>query len=334
MRVGNPESVRSFLAAALILVTAPAAAAAPLGAPRDLRVARPADLRPHPGARTELWELLAVDPRTRRTLSVRMRRAPGLEEVDVFASGGPGHSLRLAQTFQRGGDPRFSGPGGTTTLSRGGLTMTGPEASGRVTLHGARPGPAARGWSLGPAARPAGEVPTGLSWSVPVGPGTLRGELRLGAETLRVDGWRASVEHVWGSFDLTDRAWEYWDAYTVHGRRGEAWIAFGLNRTDTATGPGARDAQWLGVLGRVAGGRTRVCRPRVHRRRWAPAIDEHPGARELRARCGRLRVTLREVRDETTLWADDHVGFFEHADHARASGGGIGFGRHRGHPFG
>ena len=320
----------------LLLALAPTAMAAPIGAPREVRVARAADLRPSPSARTEIWELLAVDPRTRRTLAVRLRRAPGHDEaaVSVFGGGARAHAVRLAQNPQPGASVRFSGPGGTTTLSPRSLAMQDTQAAGRLTLQGARPGPAARGWSLGPAVRyPSGnEVPTGMSWSVPVATGVLRGEMRVEDETIRLDGWRATVEHVWGSFDLTDPAWEYWDAYTVHGRRGEAWVAFGLNRTDTVTGPGARDAQWLGVLGRVAGGRTRVCRPAVHRRRWTFPLDEHASARELRARCGRMRVTLREVRDDTFLWADDYVGFFEHADHAQASGRGIGFGRHRGHP--
>jgi hypothetical protein len=119
------------------------------------------------------------------------------------------------------------------------------------------------------------------------------------------------------------------NAYTIHQRRGGASLAFGLNRSDTLTGPGARDAQWLGVLARVrAGGRTRICRPVVHRRRWrSGSIDSLPFALDLRARCRGMRVAFRSLGViPPVLWGAVGLGFYEYARPATATatGGGRG----------
>jgi hypothetical protein len=340
--VATLRSMRLAIAAVLVALTWPAAAAAatPIGAPAEVRVSRPADERPHPTARTEIWELFAVDPKTRRVLTVRLRRAPLLDTAEVTLGGGGGEprGADLGQTFQRATGPlvRFSGPGGTTTVSRRrgriSMTLTGSVVTGRLALQRARPGAFARGWSFGPAVRgPEGrQVPTGMSLNVPVATSTLKGRVTVGGETVRLDGWRASLEHVWGSFDLEEGTWAYWDAYTVHTRGGGAWLAFGVNRSETLTGPGARDGQYLGVLTQVSPRGTRVCRPVVHRRRWTSGYFQTPYGRELRARCGGLRVTLRELDDKVFLPGDSSNHYFQDVDHAQASRRGVGTGRHIG----
>ncbi len=316
----------------------PATAAAQIGAPREVRVSRPSDERPRPSAYNELWELLATNPRTGATLALRLRRAPDHQLVAISV-GGPGREplgLELPQTFQRGGRAlvRFSGTGGTTKLTRRGnrvgVTLDAPEASGRFSLNRTRPGAYARGWRLGPASRGEREVQTDLSLNVPVATSTLRGSVRIGGETVRLDGWRGSLEHVWGAVHLYEGPYAYWDAYTVHGRRGTAWLAFGLNRGETITGPGAMDAQWLGVLTRVTARGVRVCRPTVHRRAWTFGYRSTPFAQELRARCGGMRVRLRDVPD-SLLPVGEGVGyFFQLVYRSRAGGRGAGLGRHRG----
>lgn len=149
---------------------------------------------------------------------------------------------------------------------------------------------------------------------------------------MRLDGWRASLEHVWGRFLFVDQAWGAGNAFTIHRRGSGAALAFGLNRSDTATGPGARDAQWLGVLAVVDRRRTRICRPTVHRREWVPGgLSGHtPYARELQARCGRTAITFRQL-GPPGLWGGDSIGFYQYAGVATASGGGTGIAGPFGH---
>ena len=65
----------------------------------------------------------------------------------------------------------------------------------------------------------------------------------------------------------------------------------GLDRTDTITGPGARDAQWHGLLARVGSRGVRVCRPRIDRRKWSLLYPEFTQwATRLRSRCGGQRL--------------------------------------------
>lgn len=267
----------------------------------------------------------------------RLRRAPGEQSVQVSLgrAGAPPAGASLAQRQEGATRPlvRFSGEGGTTTITRPRgrmtLTLTGPEISGRIAMRAARPGPFARGWRLGPAYRGEREVPTSMSLDVPVATSTLRGSVRIGGETTRLDGWRASLEHVWGSTNVYGGPWHSWDAYTVHGRGGTAWLAFGLDHSQTSTGPGAIDAQWLGVLTRVTPRGVRVCRPSVHRRRWTSGHWQSPYGQVLHARCGRLRVTLRDLPKLAPV--GESVGFlFQDVHRARAGRRGAGLGRHRG----
>ena len=116
-----------------------------------------------------------------------------------------------------------------------------------------RPGPFAGPWRLGSAFRYPQEraEPVEVNYNVPVGSGRVAGSVEVLGRRIDLDGWRGSWEHVWGSFEYEDDNWRFWDAYSVQMRGGGAWIAFGLNRSDTVLGPGSRDAQWLGVLARV-----------------------------------------------------------------------------------
>jgi len=315
----------------LALLAALALAAPPIGAPEVVRVARPGDEHQHPRALTEWWQIAAVGPGTTDALRIRLSRGSRMGGVDVTARS-LGWSARLAQTLDTSRRDRLTASGieGTTTLRRTGggweLTITGPLVSGQLTLERARPGPTALRWRLGDQLRWPRYEPVDMSWSAPAATSRVTGSLTVGGTPLRLDGWRASLEHMWGRFNVDDDAWEFMNAFTVHQRRGGATLAFGVNRSDTTTGPGARDAQWLGVLARVTGGRTRICRPAVHGRRWRTgAIDSLPYALDLRARCGGMRAAFRSLGTiPTVLWGADGLGFFEYARPATATGGGRG----------
>jgi hypothetical protein len=149
---------------------------------------------------------------------------------------------------------------------------------------------------------------------MPIARSRARGAITVGGETIRVDGWRATYEHWWGRIALWWGVYDYWDTWTVH-RRGATWVAFGLNRPDTITGAGARDAMWLGVLARATAGGTVVCRPRIHRSKWllGGSFGIIPvAAGRLSARCARLRATFtageeqRVVEPYLAEWEDIH----------------------------
>jgi hypothetical protein len=106
-------------------------------------------------------------------------------------------------------------------------------------------------------------------------------------------GWLGSYEHGWGDIDLGDPDWNHWDEHVVH-LPSATWVLFGLNRTETNTGPGARDAMWLGVLARVTRGGIRACRAHIRRPRWHDRFGMF-WPLEAHARCGRLRATFREA---------------------------------------
>ena len=113
-----------------------------------------------------------------------------------------------------------------------------------------------------------------------------------------VDGWRGSYEHSWGDILPGDVEWDYLDSAIVHGKPGQAWVARGLNRTDTVTGPGARDAQWLGLIARVNRGHIKICRPRIDRRGWLFTYPDFAmWDTRLRARCGGISICLRDRRE-------------------------------------
>jgi len=324
-------------ALAALALAVPAEAAQPLGAPESVRLARAADAHSRPAASTQWWQLAAVDPRSRAALRIRLWGGLTPRGVDVAVT--PLRwSGRLGEHLVAHGRrwPTWSGVDGTSALRRAGrrwrITMSGPRVSGRLTLTRPRRGPAGLRWRLGAEPRQRGFEPVALSWSALAATSRLRGGLTVDGVPVRFDGWRASLEHVWGRFTLIDRAWEYGNSFIVHRRGGGAALAFGVNRTDTVTGPGARDGQWLGVLARVGRRRTRVCRPTVRRRDWAPtSIGWMPYARQLRARCGNLRIAFRAREPVRHLWGGTGVGHYEHAWSASATGGGPGIGWAFGH---
>jgi hypothetical protein len=328
VRLALPAALIGALALAL---ASSATAAPPVGAPEVVRVARAGDEHQRPRALTEWWQIAAIGPGTTDALRIRISRGWRIGGVDVTARS-LGWSARLGQTLDTS-EPRnvhATGTEGTTTLRRirGGweLTMAGPLVSGRLVLERARPGPTALRWRLGEQLRWPRYVPVDMSWSALAATSRVTGSLTVGGTPIVLDGWRASLEHVWGRFNVDDDAWEFLNAFTIHQRRGGATLAFGLNRSDTTTGPGARDAQWLGVLARVRDGRTRLCRPIVHRRRWrSGAIDSLPYALDLRARCGGMRVAFRSLGTiPPVLWGATGLGFYEYSRPATATGGGRG----------
>ena len=314
------------------LATAPAAspAARPIGAPEVVRLARAGDEHQRPRALTEWWELVALDPRTGTALRVRIARGHRVEGVEIIARS-LNRVMRLGQIPDTS-RPRLvtaTGVEGTTTLRRDGrgwrLALSGERVSGTLRLARVRRGPTGLHWRLGETTylRPRRKRVT-LNWSSLVATSRVTGALTLEGRRLQLDGWHASLEHVWGRFTVEDPAWAHASTFVVHRRGGSAAIAFGLNRTDTMTGFGARDAQWLGVLARVGRRGARVCRPTVHRRRWTyEGIAWHDYARTLRARCGGMRITFR-APGRDALYGSRGIGHYEYAWPARATGGGRG----------
>src|SRR3954470_6057811 len=209
---GNQAFMRPLAFALAVLLATPAAAApggAPLGAPGTLRVSRAADERAHPRARTEAWELQAVDPRTRRAGLIRLRHAESFPSAVVTVPDPAGVQRRLEPdlVFRAGGrrGARFTGPGGSASVTWPGrrimLELHDPEVSGRLTLSG-HPGPLATGWNLGEALRypqQRAERVT-VAYNVPVAAGRVRGRLRVLGRTLRLTGWRGAFEPILGSF--------------------------------------------------------------------------------------------------------------------------------------
>lgn len=334
-----PPAALSTVAAALAVAAPVSAAAAPaapaatprIGAPEVVRLARAGDERRRPRALTEWWSLAALDPRTGRAVRIRLARGQEIEGVDV-SSASLAWSIRLAQQLAtaRRRSVRATGVEGTTVLRRAGrgwrLSLSGPRVSGSLRLSRVRRGPAALRWRLGEddIFRPRWER-VDLSWSSLAATSRLSGSLTVKGRRVRLDGWRASLEHVWGRFTVYDHAWAYWNTFAVHRRGGGAAIAFGLNRSDTLLGPGAHDAQFLGVLARVGRRGTRVCRPTVNRRRWVNVgFDFQPYARILRARCGGMRIVFRTRADPTLLWGEQYLGHYQYAEPATATGGGRG----------
>jgi hypothetical protein len=326
MRLLAPAAI-----AAVLLAPAAAQGAPPLGAPEVVRVARATDAQPRPGSLTEWWELAAVHPRTREAMRVRFTRSTRVPTLQVAFTSLDWRDQLWQELVPRGaGVVSSAGPEGTAKLHREGrhwrLTMTGPRVKGRLTLRRPRPGATGLRWRLGEELRsPPRWERVGLSWSTLVATSRVTGTLTVEGRRVRFRGWRGSLEHVWGAFQMIGDAWDLANAFIVHRRGGGAAVVFGLNG-QTATGPGAIDAQWLGVLA-VAGRRgTAVCRPVVHRRDWSlgGGLGGHPSyARTLRARCGRTRITFREL-GRPGLWGGDWLGFYHYASLATATGGGLG----------
>jgi hypothetical protein len=318
---------RAPLAAVLLaLVAADGVRAAPPGGPRRLGAAQPVDHRSHPGAVSEWWTVRFIDPRSAGWLEITARREFDRSEVRLVGVDARRRSIdevfgveRLAATR---GKLTASGPAGAMAVRGGNVSLSAPAVTGRLRLREARRGPVAHGWRLGQVPRPPqfDFRPVTLSWSMPIATSRARGRLiRHDGARFSLAGWRASYEHAWGDFTLDDVSWNWWDEAIVHRRRG-AQVVFGLNRTDTVTGPGARDAQWLGILARSDARGVHVCRPRVDRREWAllfPEIVRWAG--RLSARCGGMRVRLHDRPAGVEEWIG-HVEVRARADAGGARG--------------
>jgi hypothetical protein len=330
--LGAPHELRA--ARASDHATRPAALGAPAGAPHELRAARASDHAARPAARTEWWRLRAVDRSSGASLELRIVRESngiGGSLIAVDAQG-RGQRAAIGVADLTAGPRRLEGH---SALGRVGIRWTaraltldvaGDEAVGKVRLRRLRRGPAALGWRLGTAQREDGPVPVTLNWAAPVATATARGTVTLpGGAPLELRGWRASYEHGWGSIGLSEPTWNFWDQYVMHGRRaGSAWLLHGLNRTDTVTGPGARDGQWLGVLARVGPRGLRICRARIHRRGWQHDLDGTAWPARLRASCRGLRLRLRDGTGDH----DEYIPYREVRVRARGRGGLVGLGAH------
>jgi hypothetical protein len=324
-----------LVAALIVLLAESVAVAAPRRAPGTLRVARAADHAHRPGL-AEWWTLRLVRPAPHGWLEVRAFRGSNSRGLDVIGGDGDseGVSERLAapRLVAKANSFVAGGPDGRLQVRRGGrrIVLTG-RVQGRLRLAGARRGVTATGWRLGEALRlpQARWRPVTLNWSMLVATATAHGTLTLpGGRRLRLDGWRASYEHGWGNILRADGAWSYWDQAIIHRRGGRAWIVYGLNRSDTVTGPGARDAQWLGLFAHVGPRGIRSCRPRVHRAGWRllfPELMRWPT--RVRLHCGGMTLRLR----------DGPAGIAEYQSHieissrTRAGRARIGFAQHLGH---
>jgi hypothetical protein len=220
-----------------------------------------------------------------------------------------------------GTELRRTGRGWLLTVA--GTGVDGHVVTGRIELLRDRPGPTATRWRLPP--NPIDHSARHLSWSALAATSTLRGELSIDGRQVALDGWRASLEHVWGRVD-GPRGWRYGQSFTVHLPRGGAVIAFGLNREDAAIGWGARDGQWLGVLAQLRRGRTRLCRPLIQRREWnvGDGFSADPFAERMRARCGRLAVDFRRAGEHS--WGGGGPGWYRISWPATVDGRGAGVG--------
>jgi hypothetical protein len=294
------RAAAAVLAASGLVIAPGAAAQLRPGEPAHVRVARPADALPRSAARFEEWTVTLADPRSRGRITFRVVRTPDNRDAELIVSDGrestlaelgahPAPRRRLAWRLQDG----------TASLTRraGGwrLRVDAPLGSARVDLRRARPGVTAGRWHLG---REAGAGPLRLSWSAPVATSVVSGRVRALSRSVRLRRWRGSIEHRWGFFDHGWTAWDLETTAAVHGPGGSAWLLHGANRRDFLTGPGARDAFWLGVLVRVTRAGTRWCRPAMRRRSWLVGIDGPVAARRTRAACAGRTVRLRRL-DET-----------------------------------
>jgi hypothetical protein len=208
------------------------------------------------------------------------------------------------------------------------VKLDGKDLAGGFTVRNVRGGPAALGFDLGEGRFNKLVVPRAtLNWSMPIATGVARGSVDLQGKHVDLDGWLVSYEHTWGDLIERDTAWTNWDNWLVN-RRGETWVGFGLNRRDTVTGPGAREAMWLGLLARVDKGRVSICRPRIVRTRWlSPINPESATAARMVARCGTMHASFTEVTDlHPAVDATDFGGF---SGPALLSGRGTGWVVHR-----
>jgi hypothetical protein len=307
-------AMRRALACAFVVLSIGAqdALALQTGAPRKVRTARPPDALPHPSSRWEDWSVQLVDPRSSERLAIRIWRTPeegsGVRIVPVEERRAV-FPLEFAVAPAARRSLRWNGPDGGVRLTHRRTTWTlrlsFPDASGVIRLRRARPGITAERWHLGGEAGIANDV--NVSWSTPVGTSRAAGALRvrhrtlgLPDRTLDLRGWRATVEHRWGTIAGQWRAWANLTSAAVHTRGGDAWLLHGMNRRDFLTGLGARDAFWLGLLVHVTPSRITFCRPRIVRTGWAYGARGPIWIRGIRAACGGSRVRFAGPRDSET----------------------------------
>jgi hypothetical protein len=302
------------------LAAEPALALAP-GAPRHVRTARAADAQPRPGALAEDWMLELVDPRSKTYMGLRIFRSP--DEVRgvrlELSRGGQGYvadDIAFAPSIAR--------RQGIWTIR-----FSSARSVGEIRLARARPGVTAQRWQLGREAGFAEHVT--MSWATPVATARVSGRVRVGTRSVDLGGWRGSLEHRWGTFSRDWRAWDHAGTALVHTRAGSAWMLLGVNRRDFLTGPGARDAFWLGLLVRATPSGTSVCRPRIVRRGWLTSIDGPAAVTRISASCPGRRVRFRRIAD--TALPGNSFGGLGDESRARARPGGAAWIRYAGHPI-
>jgi hypothetical protein len=287
-----------------VLLADPSAALQP-GAPRNVRTARAVDANARAGALMEDWTLELVDPRSRAQVALRIFRSPDEGSGARFDIN---HGGRTISTDDITSMPVITSHGRAWAIS-----VSSPSSDGLIRLTRASPGVTAQRWRLGREAGFAEQVT--MSWSTPVATSRVTGRVRIGDKTVRLDGWRGSLEHRWGTISRQWRAWDHLGAALVHARAGSAWMLQGVNRRDLLTGAGARDAFWLGLLVHVTRTRTTFCRPRIVRRRWLVSLDGPLAVTSVRASCAGQRVHFRRLAGDIVLGSE----FGELGEDSRAS---------------
>jgi hypothetical protein len=299
------------VATGIALLAVPSGAAAAM-APH-LRPARPADIVMRPHSLSDVWTLRAQAPGSRDWVYVHWVREQYPAEPGVHASyfhddeETDGGAVIGTAEATNGNRVRFASERETSSIALHGhgatLDFHGPYLSGRLRLSHALPGPAALGWRL----TSIQHGPMTLNWSAPIATAKVTGSLTLAHSRVSLNGWRATLDHRWGRFLEDWDGWRHWETATIQ-MRGGALLLFGLTPAALATGPGARDAQWLGVLARTTPRGTHMCRPALRRRYWVLGDHFLPTYSErVSATCDHIRVQLRDAGDVRTegdeLWS-------------------------------
>lgn len=284
--------------AAAVLATAAGAAG-----PRALREARPGDAAPQTGPTvlTQLWHLVAIDPRAQAALDLRIDSLGSTSGAQLqYWPGRPqqGFSQMFYDLGPIGGAPGIAVRGLSLAFGGGRWTLHFDQgnAKGTLTFSAVQPGAAASSWPLGVISGPG--TPTYLStydWASPVAAARVDGTLELDGTQVTVAGWRGYLDHTWGRFDPAGPLMQHWDWAVAEDATG-TWIVDGFESGAGVSQWKAHDDLWSGVLVHVAGGRTAFCRAHVSRGRWAEAFvymsAKFVYPRTLTASCGGMRVSL------------------------------------------
>ena len=333
-----------LLIAALIWCSAlpPAAwSTAPKGAPATIRAAVASDHAAHPGSETEWWTVRLFDRGSRAWLRIEIEQDDdGSARARIVRRLTPKGYLEsvylrgtLTATRQRlllEGHPELGAPGRieVTVGKQLGVSASSDTMNLAARIQSTAVGPAGLNFDVG--TDPAGG-PARVSWTLPIAAGRATGQATMEFGTKDLQGWDASYEHGWQTFEDNQNLARGWETYVVR-RGGTTTVLAGLNRADTITGTGARDAQWIGVLARARGPRLRWCHPQIRRHRWRNAGEfTHPSYYPTRivARCGKRGVRfddLEEFRWQTPALDSSLITV---AAPALLDGGGRGWGEHR-----